>query len=310
MRIGPAVVLATVAIAASMDVSFAAQRTFVSTNGSDAAACSISAPCRSFGAAITQTDTDGEIIVLDSGGYGPVMIDKSVAIRAPAGIYAGISVFADSLGVIGRGVIVDVPGGHVTLEGLTITGLGGAEGVRFFRAAELRLSRLQIQGLSINGISMLEHDGGALIVTDSVLSRNGSSGIGASPVANALSAVVVERCRFEGNFYGLSITGDLRVAHVRDSTFYRNFRGVQVVAIVGDASIDVENTLIAENSVGLFAQRLDVGQAQIRVARSTIVGNIFLAIEAQAASGIVSRGDNTLADNAGGEAFTGTYSPQ
>jgi hypothetical protein len=43
-----------------------AQRTFVSTSGNDANACSLTAPCRSFGAAITQTDPNGEIIVLDS----------------------------------------------------------------------------------------------------------------------------------------------------------------------------------------------------------------------------------------------------
>jgi hypothetical protein len=51
------------------------------------------------------TGAGGEIIVLDSGGYGPVTINQSVAIRAPAGICAGISVFANNLGT-GNGVLV------------------------------------------------------------------------------------------------------------------------------------------------------------------------------------------------------------
>ncbi len=47
------------------------QRTFVSTSGDDAntaSLCSAVNPCRSFGAALTVTNTNGEIIALTSGG--------------------------------------------------------------------------------------------------------------------------------------------------------------------------------------------------------------------------------------------------
>lgn len=50
----------------------ASQRTFVASNGSEANACSLVAPCRSFTRALTQTSPKGEIVVLDSAGYGPV----------------------------------------------------------------------------------------------------------------------------------------------------------------------------------------------------------------------------------------------
>ena len=65
----------------------ASQRTFVASTGLDTNACSISAPCRSFGAAIAKTGSSGEVIVLDSAAYGPVTIDKSISLIAPAGIY-------------------------------------------------------------------------------------------------------------------------------------------------------------------------------------------------------------------------------
>ena len=97
-----------------------AQRTFVASNGNDANACSLAAPCRGFARAITQTSANGEIIVLDSAGYGAVTIDRSVTITAPAGVYAGISVFT------GAGITVATPGAAVTLRGLTINGQGGA----------------------------------------------------------------------------------------------------------------------------------------------------------------------------------------
>ena len=80
-----------IAVLASPLPAVAAQRTFVASFGSDSAACALAAPCRGFAAAILKTDPGGEVIVLDSAGYGPVTIAKSVAIVAPPGIYAGVS---------------------------------------------------------------------------------------------------------------------------------------------------------------------------------------------------------------------------
>jgi hypothetical protein len=48
---------------------------------------------------LTQTLPGGEIIMLDSAGYGIVSIAQDVSIIAPPGIYAGISVFAGTVGV-------------------------------------------------------------------------------------------------------------------------------------------------------------------------------------------------------------------
>src|SRR5206468_1534427 len=95
--------------------------------------CSIAKPCRQFSEAVGVTSLGGEVIVLDSAGYGPVTITQSVTITAPAGVYAGISVFS------GTGVTVDGTGIEVTLEGLTITGLGGTDGIDFLHGATLKI---------------------------------------------------------------------------------------------------------------------------------------------------------------------------
>jgi len=99
-----------------------AKRTFVASHGVDNPNCSIVAPCRNFAAAITATSAGGEVIVLDSAGYGPVTTTKSISIVAPPGIYAGISVLA------GNGVTIDAPGATVVLRGLSINSQGGANG--------------------------------------------------------------------------------------------------------------------------------------------------------------------------------------
>ena len=61
----------------------AAQRTFVASNGVDTNPCTVTLPCRGFTAALLLTNAGGEIIVLDSAGYGSVTINKAVSIIAP-----------------------------------------------------------------------------------------------------------------------------------------------------------------------------------------------------------------------------------
>src|SRR5215471_2418652 len=60
-----------------------AARTFVSSAGSDSntgANCSLASPCRSFQAAYGVTSPGGEIVALDSAGFGELTITGSVSI--------------------------------------------------------------------------------------------------------------------------------------------------------------------------------------------------------------------------------------
>lgn len=62
------------------------QRTFLASFGLDTKNGQPATSCRSFAAALAPTNAGGEIIMLDSAGYGPVSINKSVSIiaRLPA----------------------------------------------------------------------------------------------------------------------------------------------------------------------------------------------------------------------------------
>src|SRR5258708_22670922 len=75
-------VLLSVALA---QVAAAAPRTFVRSTGSDVNPCSLASPCRNFAAAIAAVDAGGEVIVLDSAGYGVFPIHKAGAVFSPAG---------------------------------------------------------------------------------------------------------------------------------------------------------------------------------------------------------------------------------
>src|SRR5512147_1167193 len=117
------------AVALATPARAAQQRSFVKSTGSDANNCTLTLPCRSFNAAIAQTNPGGEVVILDTAGYGPMVINKAIKIIGPSGVYGGISV----LGGLGppppptTGVVINAGATDViTLRGLDIAGVPGA----------------------------------------------------------------------------------------------------------------------------------------------------------------------------------------
>src|SRR5438874_2570104 len=96
-------------------------RSAVSVKGLDTNPCTVASPCRSFAQALTQTNRLGEVIAVDSGGFGPVTINKAIKITAAPGVYAGIGVPAGYTGVQVLAPASDV----VVVRGLTVIGAGG-----------------------------------------------------------------------------------------------------------------------------------------------------------------------------------------
>src|SRR5499427_6040505 len=137
------------------------QRTFVSGGGSDGNPCSRTAPCRTFTQAISQTASGGEVIVLDSAGYGPFTITQAVSITAPAGLYAGISVFS------GDGIDINAGASDtVILRGLTLNNQGsGGSGIVFITGGTLHVESSVVNGFS-SGDGMAFESAGKLEVKD------------------------------------------------------------------------------------------------------------------------------------------------
>ena len=69
----------------------ASNRVFVSGSGVDVGTCPITSPCRSFSYAMTQVSPGGEIIALNTAGYGVVTINQSVTIVAAPGATAFVA---------------------------------------------------------------------------------------------------------------------------------------------------------------------------------------------------------------------------
>src|SRR5260370_33559050 len=119
---GPLILVGIMTLSASGQ----AQRTFVSGKGSDNNPCSLAAPCRTFFTAVGAVGSGGEVIVLDSAGYGAFQINKSVTVTVPPGVYAGISVFS------GDGISINAGSTDVViLRGVGLNQFGGTNGINF-----------------------------------------------------------------------------------------------------------------------------------------------------------------------------------
>ncbi len=116
---------------------------FVASTGSDSNNGGRATPMRSFQAAHNAVADGGNIVVLDTAGYGALTITKSVAITVPP----GVSGFITTPNFGGLGIDINAgPTAVVTLQGLIIEGPGSSGvGVRILSAGTVTIEDTQIR---------------------------------------------------------------------------------------------------------------------------------------------------------------------
>src|SRR2546428_12732805 len=121
-------------------------RTFVASFGNDANDCSRATPCRSFSGAIVKTNAGGEIIVLDSAGYGASLnITQAISVTAPTGIYGGMTPTS------GPAITINAPGAAVVLPGLYLNSIGGVGGVNGSDVGVLHIEKCVVAAFQRHG---------------------------------------------------------------------------------------------------------------------------------------------------------------
>jgi hypothetical protein len=288
-----------------------AGRTFVSSLGADTNPCSLTAPCRTFAQAISQTSEGGEVVVLNSAGYGPFTINQSVAITAPDGIYAGITQGSDSLDGI---VIAAGPTQVVTLKGLTIIGPGpgvsDSTGVLFSSGAVLHVEGCEVRGFQ-DGI-LIEAANSQSFIKDTVVKDGGDGGIVFFAGSPGSMFGSMERVTATNNNGSAGISANVDVAGavvdvaIRDSTISGNASGGVSVAqgSGGTAAIDIESCLIANGGTALNAS--GGAGATMSISNCMMSGNRF-RFDIQNGAAVFSRVNNTFHDLS--ESVTGSLTP-
>jgi hypothetical protein len=270
--------LAAVSAVATFQVH-AAQRTHVSaaigTDTNTATGCTPAAPCRTFQAAMAVTDPNGEVVVLDSGGYGAVGITQSVALIAPTGVFAGISVFAN----IDAGISIAEQGINVVLRGLTINGQGGNFGIHMEGNNKLTIencviSNLEGSGVFVEGTSTVRitntiirdngfigvHflDGARGTITRSIISGNVDAGVFAQGITNGTTTTVdIAKSTISGNAFGVGLANNSEAVSkisIRDSRIVRNINaGLSAEGGAGTTSLSASNNIVSNNGIGISA---------------------------------------------------------
>jgi hypothetical protein len=241
-------------------VAHAAPITYVATYGTDADPCSRTLPCRSFAGALAQTSGGGEIVVLISGGYGTVAIDRSVAIVAPEGVYAGISAFS------GSGVAIAAPGARVRLSGLSISGHGGVTGVEVSDATHVSLERTVIGGGTISVAVRIGGGAGTMTVRESTLVAAGITDI------DRPWQLLIERSRVVGGAGKALFNGGARVT-ITESVFAFNGDGVfQFNQLPAGATtgVSIERSVFTDNDT--------YGVATVGGPNGAIVASVFRSL--------------------------------
>ena len=198
-----AALLAVIAVPAKAQLA----RTFVSASGSDANNCDRPTPCRTFQHAHDNTLANGEITVLDPGGYGAVTITKSISIVDDGVGEASILVSGG-----GTGITVNAgPASYVNLRGITIQGIGfgGGRGIRFQQGYALTIENCVIRNHTLEGILANVQSDSFLSVADTLVADNGGQGIWINPVNPGRVSATFNRVEvYDNSQNGFLLEGD------------------------------------------------------------------------------------------------------
>ncbi len=305
-------VLTIVALAFASISQAQATRTWVSGVGDDVNPCSRTAPCKTFAGAISKTAINGEIDVLDPGGFGAVTITKSITLD-------GTGTFGSILASGSNGININItanpndPFRQVTIRGLAINGTGSSGGVGTRTglnginistegAATVHVEDTIIQNFSQNGIFVNAPNTTSHLILRNVTIRSCATGIntlasGANQTAFGFDNINVSECR-DGFMAQNGSSGS-----IRGSTFTLNTRGINASQIGSATFVNIDSSLITGSA---FAINTAVG-VKVRISRMLISQNS----NALGLGGTVdSGGNNTIHGNTNNQAPNGTTTPE
>ena len=266
----------------------------VSGLGSDANPCTRISPCRSFQRAHDVVNAGGEVIAMDSAGYGPVTITKSVSIIGD-GVYAGINTNS------GHGITIATAGATVNLRSLIIEGLNSAtDGIHATDFTALHIENCTVSGFANDGIQVFPTTGGIrkVYIKDSISRNNARYGVaiiggGGTPFLIA----TIEGTRAENNFSGFV---SIAIVTARECSASSNL--TDGFLSWNGGLLNIESSIASNNGRWGIATLMGT----LRVATSTSTNNTEFGFF-NGTGTFESRGDNTVRGN--GSQTAGVITP-
>jgi hypothetical protein len=237
-------------------------RSAVASTGVDTNLCTVASPCRSFGAAIAHTNAGGEVIALDSAGYGPFAITFAVTVSGAPGVHAAITASSgDGISVTGAT--------SVTIRNLVLIGTGSSNAaVDVLSANDVSISNCLVRGFASGGIVMY---GGNVSVDHCVF-------VGYLPGAFEIygsSRAVIADCLVNGSSSAVYTSGSTQVDIVR-TTMMNNNTAIDMRTVTGsgsNASMNLKGCTIIGNYYGVAASSISGNTALIYLSDNLIAFN-------------------------------------
>jgi hypothetical protein len=275
-----------------------ATRTWVSGVGDDVNPCSRTAPCKTFAGAISKTAKDGEISVLDPGGFGTVTITKSITINGTPGAGFGSVLSAGSP----QGILINITDPadvrkQVRLNWLDINGAStGTNGIRILSANSVVVENTIIDGVTNRGISDERTTGGDLSVMNSTIRHAVGAGIAVAPSSGATRIdAVISNVNSVRNGFGVAVGSGARVMVKKSVLANNTTAGVEAEGPAGGGEVNVDDSAISSNAIG-FQQ---IAGGTIRLSNNDVAFNTT-----QGQGTAMSFSNNRFSSNGGGGTVT------
>jgi hypothetical protein len=267
----------------------APSKIFVASFGSDASDGSRGNPKRTFQLAHDAVAAGGQIVVLDTAGYGPLTITKSLAVTVPPGVNGFITVLGTNNGITINAAATD----SVSLRGLIIEGggAGNGNGIRINSAANVAVEDCTVRNFA-TGIDV--EGPGKLYLRRCTIRACDAFGLVIELLDTGSISAVASNCQFD----------QIRTTAVEVDDF-SSFGGGN-----GKFDVTLRKCTISGSGTGIEAF---AGGARVRVDNCRITGNnkgVFPSGGGDPGQ-IFTRGNNTLENNTTGNtaaSFTGPYS--
>jgi hypothetical protein len=250
-----------------------ATRTWVSGVGDDLpGVCSRSQPCKTFAAAISVTDTNGEINCIDPGGFGSLTITKSITIDC-TGTFGSIL----AAGVNGITINLNTtpdPLKSVVLRGLSINGAGnagqaGLRGVSILSAAQVTLDNVVIMNFAQQAVADVRTIPGKLFIKNSVIRNNAGVGV-AVAATGGTNMISIENTHLINNLYGVAAGNGNQVKVTRSVVSGNSTAGIEADP---GGQIGVEHSTVNFNGTGLQAYgTIWIGDSEIAFNQAATAG--------------------------------------
>ena len=298
--------LSVLSLAAASSAFGLANRVFVSArSGNDANACdNVNTPCQTFAGAVVQLNPDGEVIVLDSGGYGPLTITQGVTIDAPAGVTAFVHPPS------GDAVTINASGATVTLRGLVLNA-GPNNGITVNSVATLNVENCFITGFVNHGVAM--GSAGRLNLKGTNVTAC-FAGVDIAITAGLVQASI-DHCHLDGNLAGFFAETTSPGGSTTTATYTTANNNTQYGWVCGGANgKDVLNlefcTGSEDSTAGLYSDNSNP-LSTTRYSNCVFANNTGYGVIRDNAGAVESRGNNTITGNGAGPTLgaIGTFPP-